>query len=249
MNRFLRYFRLNLLLQNTSLFSNGRFKKYLGYAIGEIILVVIGILIAFQLNEWGKQRERNALEHKILTEMYLNLQMDSIDMTTNIRRNTSVLNSSKAIRNQLEKRVEWNDSMGVHYALIDRFISKVALTMASYDNLKSSGFDLIRNDSLRSKIHEVYAQNYPFVVRMEQEHAESMKYALLLPQLTAKITTISDNNSKPIHLEALWDDNAFKETIIRFIDNLESFNHFYERLLNLEIELMQMIKKEINWIE
>jgi hypothetical protein len=34
----------------------GKFSKYIFFAIGEIVLVVIGILIAIQLNEWGDDR-------------------------------------------------------------------------------------------------------------------------------------------------------------------------------------------------
>jgi hypothetical protein len=34
----------------------GKFKKYLAYAIGEILLVMIGILLAFQVNSWNTQR-------------------------------------------------------------------------------------------------------------------------------------------------------------------------------------------------
>ena len=49
MFRFFRKIRRNLLSENN-------FKKYLVYAIGEIILVVIGILIALQINNWNNKR-------------------------------------------------------------------------------------------------------------------------------------------------------------------------------------------------
>jgi sensor domain CHASE-containing protein len=39
--------------------------KYLKYAIGEIILVVIGILIALQINNWNEQRKQKNLEQDI----------------------------------------------------------------------------------------------------------------------------------------------------------------------------------------
>lgn len=47
--------------------------RYLKYAIGEIILVVIGILIALQINDWNAQRKDSAEEKAILKHLHENL--------------------------------------------------------------------------------------------------------------------------------------------------------------------------------
>jgi hypothetical protein len=44
--------------------------KYMMYALGEIILVVIGILIALQINNWNEDRKRRAIEIKIYEEIF-----------------------------------------------------------------------------------------------------------------------------------------------------------------------------------
>ena len=49
--------------------SEGKVGKYLQYAIGEIILVVIGILIALQINNWNEQRKKINLSDKALLEL------------------------------------------------------------------------------------------------------------------------------------------------------------------------------------
>ena len=77
MIRFFRKFRQNLL-------SEGKTGKYLKYAIGEIVLVVIGILIALQINNWN--------EHKKLKKEYIsdlkaikeNLEKDDLTITANL---------------------------------------------------------------------------------------------------------------------------------------------------------------------
>ena len=46
--------------------TENKFSKYLIYAIGEIILVVIGILIALQINNWNELRKDNITEKEIL---------------------------------------------------------------------------------------------------------------------------------------------------------------------------------------
>jgi len=238
MIKFFRKIRQRLLSEN-------KFSKYLIYAIGEIVLVVIGILIALQINNWNEESKAEIKEYKLLTEMRSNLKTDSLDMASNITRNSRVLKSAEVILDQLENNIEWNDSMTVHYGRLNNYISKIAIVKSSYENLKSTGFDLIQNENLRSKIHELYAQQYPFVERMETEHMESMKYSLLLPQLTSKVKSIAKWESKPLNLDALANDNQFKETILLFIKAQEGFIGLYQNLQQLQFELIELIENEI----
>ncbi len=62
MIKFFRKIRQNLL-------AKGKTIQYLKYAVGEIILVVIGILIALQINNWNEQRKDNAKEQAILKRL------------------------------------------------------------------------------------------------------------------------------------------------------------------------------------
>ena len=52
--------------------------RYFKYAVGEIILVVIGILIALGINNWNENRKRNLVEKDVLNNIYENLGVDSI---------------------------------------------------------------------------------------------------------------------------------------------------------------------------
>ena len=61
MIKFFRKIRQNLLFE-------GKNGKYLKYAFGEIILVVIGILIALQVNEWNNERNKNKAEEIVLEQ-------------------------------------------------------------------------------------------------------------------------------------------------------------------------------------
>ena len=58
------------------LLSDNKFRKYLVYAIGEILLVVIGILIALQVNNWNEYNKERILEIEILEEIRENLLKD-----------------------------------------------------------------------------------------------------------------------------------------------------------------------------
>ena len=62
MIKFFRQIRQNLIMENNT-------SKYLKYAIGEIVLVVIGILIALQINNWNEDHKLKNEELKILLEL------------------------------------------------------------------------------------------------------------------------------------------------------------------------------------
>lgn len=69
MIKFFRKIRQNLLSEN-------RFSKYLFYAIGEIILVVIGILIALQINNWNEHKKTESKARQVLMALRSDLMQD-----------------------------------------------------------------------------------------------------------------------------------------------------------------------------
>ncbi len=62
--------------------TENKFIKYLIYAIGEILLVVIGILIALQVNNWNEERKLRALELELLQEYQEELQYNYQELET-----------------------------------------------------------------------------------------------------------------------------------------------------------------------
>lgn len=65
--------------------------KYLKYAIGEIILVVIGILIALQINNWNETNKAKVNERELLTYVLENIKTDSISIDSIISRSDRLL--------------------------------------------------------------------------------------------------------------------------------------------------------------
>ena len=70
MIRFFRNLRLRVLSAN-------KFSKYLLYAIGEVVLVVIGILIAVQINNWNENRKIGDIRTTIYQNLLEDLRSDS----------------------------------------------------------------------------------------------------------------------------------------------------------------------------
>ncbi|NNL82590.1 MAG: hypothetical protein HKP28_04315 [Winogradskyella sp.] len=77
--------------------SKGKTGKYLKYAVGEILLVVIGILIALQVNNWNENRKYKNIEKDLLNTITENLKLDSLSFSKNLRR----LRTIDSLHNQL----------------------------------------------------------------------------------------------------------------------------------------------------
>ncbi|HBR54718.1 MAG TPA: hypothetical protein DEA82_11280 [Flavobacteriaceae bacterium] len=91
--------------------SESKFSRYFFYAIGEIILVVIGILIALQINNWNEERKLDRLELSLLQEMKGNLVSDISDMQENIGYHERALQSASIILASFENGLPANDSL------------------------------------------------------------------------------------------------------------------------------------------
>ena len=140
MIKFFRKIRYNLMEQNKT-------AKYLKYAIGEIVLVVIGILIALQINNWNENRKSDIFENEILTQIRANLIKDKSVLADYIN-NAELATASidKILAEDMPLKV--NDSVKYWLANVVRFDRYRPLTNA-YEVLKSQGIDKVSNKQLQ----------------------------------------------------------------------------------------------------
>ena len=142
--------------------TENKFNKYLLYAIGEIVLVVIGILIALSINNWNEDRKKDLLEISILKELKKNLVDDIKDIDENMGFHQQTIVSSKVISNVLKNQSPYNDSLDTHFSNI--FIFPIFLeTRTAYKKIESMETNIVKNDSLRNQIIDLYERKYYFL--------------------------------------------------------------------------------------
>ena len=111
MIKFFRKIRQNMIKDN-------KFSKYLLYAIGEIFLVVIGILIAVSINNSNEANKLKQKELILLTAMQQNIKQDLKDLNWNIKANKERIRSNEIVKLSLETNLPFNDSLKYHYGNI-----------------------------------------------------------------------------------------------------------------------------------
>ncbi len=144
MIKFFRHIRKSLLEQN-------QMGKYFKYAIGEILLVVIGILIALQINNWNEQRKNNNKELALLKEIHREFNDNKKQLDRIIKLNKEGIASCDSL---LSKYPLKNDQSSVIYLIkyLDRAFQNYTFNPTDGTInaiINSSTFDLIKNDTLR----------------------------------------------------------------------------------------------------
>jgi len=206
MIKFFRHIRQRMIKEN-------RVSKYLLYAIGEIVLVVIGILIALQLNNWNGEQKRSKQEIDLLVEMRENLSSDLADCRYNIGMNEKLLLGNEMVLRHLTERTPFHDSLRVHYAQLFGGTQQTANTSA-FDNLKSIGFDLIQNDSLRRNITTLYSERYTYLHSQEVDMMVKMQMDNLEDVIHGKVVVEALwQSAYPLDDPALMDDEVFKSVV------------------------------------
>lgn len=144
------------------LLSKNKFSNYLIYAIGEIILVVIGILIALQINNWNEYKKKERFELSLLKEMKKNLKADIKDIEVNIKYNERSIKSANIILSSFENNIPFNDSLNKHYGKVP-MVPKFLMSENAYNSMNNEGIRIIKNDSLRDVITFHYESHTSFL--------------------------------------------------------------------------------------
>lgn len=144
-----RNIRQNLLAQN-------RFSRYLVYALGEILLVVIGILIALQINTWNENRINKNKEVAIISDLHREFQKNKTKLDSTIAYHRTILEAISEVMNLIGEPEEFvleHNTDSLIYLTID--YDDFSPSQSVISELISSGkLNLISSDSLRVLIFD-----------------------------------------------------------------------------------------------
>ena len=139
--------------------SENKFSKYLIYAIGEILLVVIGILIALQVNNWNNESANRDKEINLLTEMIRNLNMNINQFSDEIEKQKSIILNIDVVMSQIKNNTPYHDSLGAKYTSF-AWTEEFNFANSAFETLKTTGLDLITSDALRENIINLFNVRY-----------------------------------------------------------------------------------------
>jgi hypothetical protein len=168
MIKFFRKIRQKMLTEN-------KFSKYLLYAIGEILLVVIGILIALQINTNSENHKKQVFEITILENIKEDILSDKVDCELNLEYiKIELTNEQRLLDFLFDENAQPKDSISFNDALGIDLIT--AFHNASFNNLQNNDIGLISNNKLYKEITRFYDFYVSALKELENSHDYANTY-------------------------------------------------------------------------
>ena len=209
MIKFFRNIRQNLL-------SEGKTTKYFKYAIGEIILVVIGILIALQVSNWNQDRMKIMQEKDDLENLREELQSNILEF----RKQDSLFalfeqKTAKGLK-ILNDKPTVGDLIKMD-TLINTRLKVFPLTRSTYDEMLNTGkFYNIQNKTLKTKTTQFYAEADNYVIAFTEINKGVLAW-LNHPDLYTYDSIISKLKTEPkilLAMDTTWLHNVNSPTYL-----------------------------------
>ena len=225
----------------------GKTAKYFQYAIGEIILVVIGILIALQINDWSQERKNRSFEADMLSQIHTNLTIDRENLIIYSRNGHNAMASiGKILNTQISESNK--DSLYSWLGDIIQFDRFQPLTNA-YEVLKSKGLDQVSNRELRLLLGTYY-EGKAKEIEKSLGDIELTFNQDWLPLLKKHVLEMKFKNFIKIDdLDLFNNPGENRNLLIMNVDNYSGSVEDIDEGIVLITRLQDIIKRELNFAE
>jgi len=222
--------------------------RYMRYAIGEIVLVVVGILFALYINQWNGVRLDIVYEKKMLSEiqkdlhnevLYLNLQKEStIERVKKISLLDSLLKEKTPIYNKFLDTL-FGAVWGLHLYPMDN--------KAKYENLKSRGLNVVQVDSIKEQLMYVYEELQPRLESLNDLEYD-VNSAVFRPYYMKNFSNLHFRQSAtPVDFESVWKDHEYHNIVSLRLKTLRGNQiDMYENCIEQMEYLQKMIANYLN---
>jgi hypothetical protein len=154
--------------------SENKFGNYLIYALGEIIVLVIGILIALSINNWNEARKQEQIRQKLISNLISEFEDNSLLLKNRIEHSDSLLSNIESFRKNINK-ADNNISLDSLRSLAPSFFIAIIFEpmLLSLNEAKSTGsLRLLSNKDLSVKILE-FQTTFGFYSNLKDVHNNS----------------------------------------------------------------------------
>lgn len=217
MLKFLRKIRQKQLLEN-------KFSKYFLYAIGEIILVVFGILIALQINNWNEGKKEAQKEYQVLLSLSEDFKANQIELNRTLKEIPLLTESLKTILSYVgtpnsELTQQMKDTIKNTGFVLTDIVDGTLKSILSSDKL-----ELIKNDALKNKLtaYPAFIEKYKKQEVSVEEYVVNVQRFKLREYLTLVDFLTKDDpryrnlkaNVIPSNYEGLLKDRTYQNILI-----------------------------------
>ncbi len=211
------------------------------YAVGIIVLVVIGILIAHQINNWNTNRKLQQVEIKTLTELKSDLDQCFEDIKADSTGFHRSKQANESILHHMENNITYHDSLIPSFRNLYHFAT-FSIVRTTYDNISQTGSNIISNDSMCLMISDIYDRWMNLYKELEERYLEEHYTSFIHPMTISQLKLNENNVSIPRDFEAFGKSNTNIQAM-KFSQNM------FQQMMNYQHTLMNEIQKVIDEID
>lgn len=224
-----------------SLINSGSIKKYLFYAIGEILLIMIGVLLAFQVSTWNEKTNNKNTELIYYKNIKRQLHEDMGIISRNIDYNNRYFGqfkyASQIIQNNDRKNIDTLAQIALNLFRYSDFHRASNI----YETIVNSGqIKLMQNHNIIEGL-QALEETYVYINKMEDIHLDFIKQ-IVLPDLVRTIEFSSHKAEKPDELYSF----EFKNRLTLLLEIMKEKDEVYNKATNEITNLIEMIDKEMD---
>lgn len=230
-----------------SLIESSAFRKYFLYAIGEVALVVFGILIALQINNWNEQRKTEAKELRLLQGLYNTMEDDIKGWNFIMRQNKGCNRSYEIIMNHIDNRLPYSDTLDNHFNKTESWWYH-PLNKSAFETSKNYGLNFISNDELVWQISDLYERLHGIYDDVK-EFIEEFHFSESVAYTSDNFKKSQDRNGiqlSPLSYESLINDNKYHYIINQKLISRNNLLTWQQRMLDRMDSSMKLIEEEMH---
>lgn len=223
--------------------NEGNLKRYLIYAIGEILLVVIGILIALQINNRNEWRKDRVKEKIILKDLANNIKINTQTFQDDIKLLKEWNQASEIVIRALENKLEYSDSLKHYFHLARVTKQNLFLSNVGYQAYKDEGLGIISNKALSSEIIKLYETTMPST--LSTNNLVNELYPEWDNHIVQNFEYIEGEGLTPNNYEALFTNNFYISWIKAFSQGRVYLMETDKKLIKECERVLKLIQDEL----
>jgi hypothetical protein len=210
------------------------------HAIGEVLLIVVGITIAIALDSAWKDRQARSQETALLAQILVTLELDYETLESQLARVTKREKLLTDLLQSVKNGQPYSDDLAENFRVMRQW-QTTQINTSPYEDLKASGLDLVSNHVLRQQLINFYDRQLQRLVdRDETDRMQNLRE--VQPFLQTRIRW----NGVPLDYEVLVQDNEFMYILEHRISAVSTRTvPLYEKTVAQARELVSSLKVQL----
>jgi hypothetical protein len=236
---------LRLLKRAAAFFSKKNEKSsFWLFTISEFIIVLLGILLALQIDNWNEARKEKKLENKYLIDIKEDIYRDGLGIDENITELKRIQQSLEITNQFLAGKIEYADTLNIHFSWAIVGV-KFDYNNSTFESLKDAGINIISNNIVRDGITQLYSGRYNYILHVQDIYKDYL-IGIIIPEYVKHFQIIEPLKiARPIEVPPTNNSNELRSLLNHMTLYLQVKRNQFEETRKSINHIVAMIEKEL----